>query len=93
MAVRGRAPSRRVSGTALVQSRIVDAAVLRDLFDFKLPALAQSGLSTTGAQIVLASRSGFTERVRDLAADTPTVRLLDASVLLSDLRSGTVTPG
>lgn len=71
----------------------LDAAVLRDLLDFKLPALAQDGFSTTGAQIVLASRSGFTEGARTLAADTPAVRLLDASVLLSDLRSGTVTPG
>ncbi len=64
----------------------LDASILLDLLDYKLPALAQAGYQGAGTEIILASRSGFTHGLRDLAARTPNTTLVAASELLIDLR-------
>ena len=69
----------------------MSADVLTDLIDYKLPALAQAGFKAAGADIVLASRSGFTEGLLELGATTPNAHLIEAHDLLSDLVSG-LTP-
>lgn len=63
----------------------LDASVLSDLLDYKLPALAQAGFNVAGVEIVLASRSGFTNGLEALAATTPGTHLVTAGDLLSDL--------
>lgn len=61
------------------------AAVLSDLVDYKMPALAQAGFTVSAADIVLASRSGFSNGLLDLAAQTPNVHLVQGNDLLDDL--------
>jgi AAA+ ATPase superfamily predicted ATPase len=61
------------------------ADVLTDLDNYKLPALAQAGFQVSGAEIVLAAKSGFTRSMKELAAGRPKVRLLPATDLLADL--------
>jgi uncharacterized protein len=63
----------------------LDAGVLTALADHKLPALAQAGLDVTGCALVLASRSGFTDGVRALAAERGDVTLVTATDLVRDL--------
>lgn len=60
----------------------MSADVLTDLRAYKLPALQQAGFDITDVQIVLASRSGFTQSLQDLAADDPSIRLVDAEMVL-----------
>ncbi|MEO3938530.1 ATP-binding protein [Dermatophilaceae bacterium Soc4.6] len=67
-------------------SKPMGADVLTDLIDYKLPALDQAGFTTVDTEIVLASRSGFTRGLKDLAAATPSVHLVDARDLLAALR-------
>lgn len=64
----------------------LDAAVLADLREFKLPALAQAGLDVHDARIVLVSRSGFTRSLRAMAAGDDVVRLVPFDEVLRDLR-------
>lgn len=64
------------------------AAVLSDVLAYKLPALAQAGYDVTGTEIVLASRSGFTDSLRELSEQTPNVVLVEAGELLNDLMAG-----
>ena len=66
----------------------MSADVLTDLLDYKLPALAQAGLRIAGVEVVLASRSGFTDGLLGLAASTPNVHLVEAHELLAELVSG-----
>ncbi len=62
------------------------ASTLASLHEHKLPAMAQAGLATTGCDIVLASKSGFSEGVRELAAEMDSVHLIDATELIGKLR-------
>jgi uncharacterized protein len=64
-------------------TKVMGAEVLTDLDDYKLPALAQDGLTVDRPHIVLASRSGFSARLRELAADRAEVRLIDTETVLS----------
>jgi hypothetical protein len=59
-------------------------AVLDNLLSRKLPALAQSGVDTSGAQVVLFSRSGFMPDLRSAAAECR-VRLVELDQLVEDL--------
>lgn len=59
------------------------ADVLRDLRDYKVPALGQAGFDVTSYDTVLASRSGFSQSLIDLAAVDDSVHLVDASTVLS----------
>ena len=72
-------------------SKPMSADVLTDLLNYKLPALAQAGFKTAGVDLVLASRSGFTDGLLDLAASIPNAHLVEARDLLAELVSG-VTP-
>jgi hypothetical protein len=60
----------------------LDAAVLASLLEHKLTAMAQAGFNVATAEIVLASKSGFTDGVRTLALEHPNVVLLEAKDLL-----------
>jgi uncharacterized protein len=59
--------------------------VLDDLEAFKLPAMRQARLRVASPQIVLFSRSGFTEGLLELAAERDDMRLVDVGQLVSDL--------
>ena len=65
----------------------LSAKVLADLVEFKLPAMLQSGLEVSVPEIVLASKSGFSDGLVDEAAKNTNVTLVDARQLLSDLTS------
>lgn len=66
-------------------NKAMPAKVLTDLVDFKLPAMAQAGLTITDPEIVLASRSGFSNDLLIEAAANPNVVLVDADQVLADL--------
>lgn len=73
----------RVVAEAKWTSSPMDTDVLRDLREYKIPALAQSGLSTEGTSIVLTARSGFSRRLVDAAGSDPAVRLVRAKDILA----------
>lgn len=56
--------------------------MLVSLLEHKLPAMDQAGFTTDKAEIVLASKSGFTDGARALALEYPRVALWDAADLL-----------
>jgi hypothetical protein len=66
-------------------NKVLGAAVLSDLLEYKLPALAQAGFDVSEAEIVLASRSGFSAGLRTLAEATPQTKLVEASDLLAQV--------
>ena len=72
-------------GEAKWTNKKLGAAVLSDLLDYKLPALTQTGFDVSGVEVVLASRSGFSDGLRALASATPNTHLVLASDLLTDL--------
>ena len=80
--------SRRVSIAAEAKwtTKPLDARVLVDLLEYKLPALNQAGFDTSETEIVLASKSGFTNGLRELAATHPRVLLKEATDILDDLK-------
>jgi AAA+ ATPase superfamily predicted ATPase len=63
----------------------MNASVLTDLRTFKLPALAQAGLTAADPRIILASRGGFTPALTELASAAPDVELITATDLLDEL--------
>lgn len=64
-------------------NRALGLDVLTDLLNFKLPAMAQAGFDVDRTEIVLASRSGFSKGLADLAADRHHVRLVPARQILA----------
>lgn len=66
----------------------MNASVLTDLIEYKIPALTQAGFRAPRPAIVLASKSGFTEILRRLAEESPNVTLVDAKTLLTELVDG-----
>lgn len=66
------------------QAQPMRRAVLDDLLDLKLPALARAGMDVSGSRVVLFSRSGFARDLR-AAAGEHGVRLVDLDELLADL--------
>ena len=63
------------------------ATTLADLLEFKLPAMVQAGLKVNAPEIVLASRSGFSDGLVGEAAKNANVTLVGARQVLSDLTS------
>ena len=63
----------------------MDASVLTSLLEYKLPAMAQAGFTIDGCAVVLASKSGFTDGIRTLASDHPSVTLWNAAELLTQI--------
>jgi AAA+ ATPase superfamily predicted ATPase len=57
-------------------NKAMPATVLTDLDDYKLPALTQAGLRVSGAEIVLAAKSGFSDGLREAAASRANVHLV-----------------
>lgn len=66
-------------------TRKLDYAVVRDLYEYKLPALEQAGFDISSTQVVLASRTGFKPAVEQWAADHHEVSLITATELLNQL--------
>jgi AAA+ ATPase superfamily predicted ATPase len=73
-----------VVGECRWQSRQMGREVLADILDYKLPALAQSGLDVSSVRLVLFSRSGFSKALREAAALRRNVDLVALSRLLSE---------
>lgn len=73
-----------VVGECRWQRRPMGSDVLRDLVDYKLPALAQTGVDVSRATIVLFSRAGFRKELVDEAARRGDVHLVDLPMLLSE---------
>lgn len=62
----------------------LDVSVLRDLNEYKLPALEQAGFKLAAEPaIVLYCRSGYTDGLRNRAANDPKLDLVDAEEVLS----------
>lgn len=67
-----------VVGEAKWTSRPVGAGIVDEIERFKLPALRQSGLKVAPRpRIVLFSRSGYTDRLQELAGDNAHITLVD----------------
>ncbi|HWP62755.1 MAG TPA: ATP-binding protein [Candidatus Binatia bacterium] len=73
-----------VVGECRWQSRPMGRDVLRDLVEYKLPALGQTGVDVSGAAIVLFSRAGFRKELVAEAARRGDVRLVDLATLLEE---------
>ncbi len=84
VALQGRSVA--IAAEAKWTTKPLDAGVLTDLLDYKLPALGQAGFTTSATEIILVSRSGFTTGLRRLADTTPRVVLKEASDILDDLK-------
>lgn len=84
VAIQGRGVS--IAAEAKSTAKPLDAAVLTDLLDYKLPALTQAGFNNSATEILLVSKSGFTTGLRRLADRTPRVTLMNGSEVLDDLK-------
>jgi len=72
-----------VVGEAKWTNSLLSHDVLNDLINFKLPALADAGFtSVETCDIILASRSGFTQSLIDSANKDSRIRLISAEDLL-----------
>jgi AAA+ ATPase superfamily predicted ATPase len=71
-----------VVGECRWRSRQIGRETLADLLDFKLPALAQSGVDVSSVRILLFSRSGFRKELREAASLRGDVELVDLPRLL-----------
>jgi hypothetical protein len=73
-----------VVGEAKWQNKSLDYSVLRDLREFKVPALRQAGFRLAAdPTIVLMARRGYTDQVRKAAADDPSILLVDVPAALA----------
>lgn len=73
-----------VVGEAKWTTKALDFAVLRDLREFKIPALVQAGLKLSPeVTTVLMSRSGYAKEVRVAAEQDPRLLLIDVPSALS----------
>lgn len=76
-----------VVGEAKWTNALLGIDVLTDLLTHKIPALNQGALNTpNNCKIVLTSRSGFTDGVKEAAALDANIRLVLASDLLAEVR-------
>lgn len=72
-----------VVGEAKWRNRALDVSVLRDLREFKIPALVQAGFKLSSeVTTVLMSRGGYTEGLRKAAAQDSRILLVDVPVAL-----------
>lgn len=79
-----------VVGECRWQNRPMGRDVLHDLVEYKLPALAQTGVDVRRPAIVLFSKAGFRRELVEDAARRGDVRLVDLASLLGE--AGTVAP-
>ncbi len=66
------------------QNQQMRRQTLTDILDYKLPALAQSGVDTSSVTIVLFSKSGFHKELAEEARRRRKVELVDLERLLGD---------
>jgi uncharacterized protein len=79
--VGGRGSVVTVIGECRWQSQPMRREVLEDLLDYKVPALAQTGVDTSSAQIVLFSKSGFRQGLVDEGGRRGNVELVELGML------------
>lgn len=73
-----------VVGEAKWQTKPLDLSVLRDLRQFKVPALRQAGFKLAAElTTVLMARSGYSEQVRKAASEDPNLLLVDVPASLA----------
>lgn len=72
-----------VVGECRWRSQQMGREVLADILDYKLPALAQSGVDVSSVTILLFSRSGFRKELREAASLRGNVELVELRRLLS----------
>lgn len=76
-----------IVGEATWQNRRLDANVLRDLDDFKIPALEHAGFKVApDRKVVLFARSGYSASLRSAAEADPRIELVDVTRELDVLR-------
>ncbi|MDA8261910.1 MAG: ATP-binding protein [Actinomycetota bacterium] len=73
-----------VVGEAKWQNKPLDLSVLRELREFKIPALRQAGFTlASDLTTVLMARSGYTDQVRNAAEADPGIILVDVQAALA----------
>lgn len=76
-----------VAGEAKWTSRVLPYDVLKDLREFKLPAMQQAGFNVSDrVPLVLVSRAGFSKQVQEAANGDSPIRLVEAATLLQQVR-------
>lgn len=83
--VGARGSSITIAGECRWQGRPISRDVLDDLLEYKLPALAQTGVDVSSASIVLFSRTGFRPGLVAEASRRGNVELVDPAGLLAGL--------
>lgn len=72
-----------IVGEARWTARPLDVAILRDLADFKVPALVQAGFRLAGRhRTVLYGKGGYTEGLRRAAGEDDRIVLVDVADML-----------
>lgn len=70
-----------VIGEVRWRSKPMDANILKELHEFKLPALIEAGVSVDKPTIVLISRAGFGDSLREAAVRDGRIRLVEIDEL------------
>lgn len=86
----------RIVGECKWTAGAMPKAVLDDLRDYKIPAIAQEkrlNASTAGPDVLLFARSGFDAQLEAEARDDPRVTLVDLDTLVAALDSETRSTG
>jgi len=73
-----------VIGEVRWRSKAMDRGILGEIARFKLPALRKATSVVARPQIVLVSRLGFTDGLREAAAREPHIRLVELEELVAD---------
>lgn len=76
-----------VIGECRWQNRPMGQDILRELVDFKLPALAQTGVEVGQVEVLLFSKTGFRKELVDEAARRGNVRLVDLPAIVDGVRA------
>lgn len=77
-----------VVGECRWQGQQMGREVLADILDYKLPALAQSGVDVSSVKIVLFSRCGFRKGLKEAASLRENVELIELPRLLGEGSQG-----
>ncbi len=74
-------------GEAKWRTRPADADVVRDLVEYRLPAIAQAGFKIAkDCRLLVLSKSGYTPSLAEAAAEDDRIELVDVSVALEQIQ-------
>jgi AAA+ ATPase superfamily predicted ATPase len=82
--VGGRGSTVTVVGECRWQNQPIGRKLLTDILEYKLPALGQTRVDTSSTRIVLFSKSGFRQGLKDEAFRRGDVELVDLEALLDE---------